>query len=156
MGRSAYLFAAIVGGFTSHLTILFGNLMEHIQLLFAIFTSPFWAVFLLGIVTQRVNARGATAGFLSGVCIGLAHLLVFGLGWIRYGSVMNMTFHGAIYSFTTALVVGLLASRGKSREAPSRIFVIDPSVAFGAGTLPVWCLSVVLLVAAVALNIYWR
>jgi len=156
MGRSAYLLAVIVGGFTSYLTILFGNLMEHIQLLFSIFASPFWAIFLLGIVAQRVNARGAIAGFLSGAGIGVAHLIAFGCGWIRYGSIMNMTFHGAIYSFTTALIVGLLASRGNSEKMQPRILTLDSSIAFGAGTLPIWCLSFVLLTAAIALNVYWR
>jgi len=156
IGRLAYLFAAIVGGFTSYLTILFGNLMEHIQLLFSIFASPFWAIFLLGILSRRVNARGAIAGFTIGASMGLVHVAAFGLGWIRYGSVMNMTLHGAIYSFTTALIVGLLASSGKNNETQRRILVLDRSVAFGAGTLPIWCLSLVLLSVAIALNFYWR
>jgi SSS family solute:Na+ symporter len=156
MGRVAYLFAAIIGGFASYLTMLFGNLMEHIQLLFSIFASPFWAIFLLGILSRRVNARGAIAGFIGGAAMGLAHVAAFGLGWIRYGSVMNMTFHGAIYSFTTALIVGLLASSGKNDQRQRRILVLDPSVAFGAGTLPIWCLSLVLLTGAIALNVYWR
>jgi SSS family solute:Na+ symporter len=156
MGRLAYLFAAIIGGFASYLTILFGNLMEHVQLLFSILASPFWAIFLLGILTWRVNARGAIAGFISGAGTGLAHLAASGFGWIQYGSVMNMTFHGAIYSFTTALIVGLLASSGKNNETQRRIFVVDRSVAFGAGTLPIWCLSLLLLSVAIALNVYWR
>ena len=156
MGRSAYVVAALVGASTSYLTFLFGNLMEHIQLLFSIFTSPFWAIFLLGISAQRVNARGAIFGFTSGALMGLAHLTAFALGLIHYGSVMNMTFHGAIYSFTTALVVGLLASRGQTDERQRRILVLDPKIAFGAGTLPIWCLSAVLLAAAIMLNVYWR
>jgi len=156
MGRLAYVFAVAMGGFTSYLTILFGNLMEHIQLLFSIFASPFWAIFLLGICARRVNARGAITGFICGACIGVVHLGAFALGFVRYGSVMNMIFHGAIYSFLTALVVGLLASRGETRETQRRILVIDPSIAFGPDTLPIWCLSLVLLAIAVALNIYWR
>jgi SSS family solute:Na+ symporter len=156
MGRVAFLFAAIVGGLTSYLTMLFGNLMEHIQLLFSIFASPFWAVFLLGIVSRRVNARGAIAGLISGAGIGLAHLIAFRAGWIRYGSVMNMTFHGAIYSFATAVTVGLLASGGTSKTMQARVLTIDLSVAFGARTLPLWCLSIVLLSVAIALNVYWR
>jgi SSS family solute:Na+ symporter len=155
MGRSAYVFAVLVGVVTSYLTMLFGNLMEHVQLLFSIFVSPFWAIFLLGVSARRVDARGAITGFICGACIGLAHLAAYGLNLIRYGSVMNMTFHGAIYSFTTALIVGLLASRGKTVETERRILVLDPSVAFGAGTLPIWCLSIVLLAIAVLLNVYW-
>ena len=156
MGRWAYVFAVVMGGFTSYLTMLFGNLMEHIQLLFSIFASPFWAIFLLGICARRVNARGAIAGFISGACIGLVHLAAFALGLIRYGSVMNMTFHGAIYSFLTALIVGLLASRGEIRETQRRILVLDASIAFSAEALPIWCLSAALLTIAVVLNVYWR
>jgi len=135
---------------------LFGNLMEHVQLLFSIFASPFWAVFLLGLCARKVNARGAVAGFISGASIGVANLAAFALGFIRYGSVMNMTFHGAIYSFSTALAVGLFASRGRASATQQRILVLDPSVAFGPGTLPIWCLSLVLLGVTVLLNFYWR
>jgi SSS family solute:Na+ symporter len=156
MGRWAYVFAAVVGIVTSYVTILFGNLMEHVQLLFSILASPFWAIFLLGICARRADARGAIAGFISGACIGLLHLAAFGLGMVHYGSVMNMTFHGAIYSFTTALVVGLLASHRGPGSTQRRILTMDLSVAFGAGTLPIWCLSVVLLTVAVLLNDYWR
>jgi SSS family solute:Na+ symporter len=156
MGRSAYVFAALVGVCASYVTVLFGNLMEHVQLLFSIFASPFWAVFLLGLCARKVNARGAIAGFISGACIGLAHLAAFLLGLIHYGSVMNMTFHGAIYSFSTGLLVGLIASRSRASTTQQRILVLDPSVAFGPGTLPIWCLSLVLLVVTVILNVYWR
>jgi len=156
MGRSAYVFAALVGACASYLTVLFGNLMEHVQLLFSIFASPFWAVFLLGLCARKVNARGAVAGFISGASIGVANLAAFALGFIRYGSVMNMTFHGAIYSFSTALAVGLFASRGRASATQQRILVLDPSIAFGPGTLPIWCLSLVLLGVTVLLNFYWR
>ena len=156
MGRSAYVFAALVGACASYLTVLFGNLMEHVQLLFSIFASPFWAVFLLGLCARKVNARGAVAGFISGASIGVANLAAFAVGFIRYGSVMNMTFHGAIYSFSTALAVGLFASRGRASATQQRILVLDPSVAFGPGTLPIWCLSLVLLGVTVLLNFYWR
>jgi len=83
-------------------------------------------------------------------------LAAFALGLIRYGSVMNMTFHGAIYSFLTALIVGLLASRGEIRETQRRILVLDASIAFSAEALPIWCLSAALLTIAVVLNVYWR
>jgi solute:Na+ symporter, SSS family len=49
MGRLAYVFASVMGVFTSYLAFLFGNLMEYVQLLFSIFASPFWAIFLLGV-----------------------------------------------------------------------------------------------------------
>jgi hypothetical protein len=69
---------------------------------------------------------------------------------------MNMTFHGAIYSFSTALLVGLIASRSRTSATQQRILVLDPSVAFGPGTVPIWCLSLVLLGVTVLLNFYWR
>ena len=76
--------------------------------------------------TRRTTERGAIAGFLTGTTVALLHLAATSLGWLHYGSVMNANFHVAIYAFSSAVVVGWLASSPRSGElspsAPRLVF----------------------------------
>ena len=48
-----------------------GSLFIYIQTLYAFFAPPFGAVFLLGILFRRINAKGATAAVFSGFGFGI-------------------------------------------------------------------------------------
>lgn len=48
-----------------------GSLFIYIQTLYAFFAPPFGAVFLLGILFRRINAKGATAAVFSGFAFGI-------------------------------------------------------------------------------------
>ena len=48
-----------------------GSLFVYIQTLYAFFAPPFAAVFLLGILFRRINAKGATAGVVTGFTLGV-------------------------------------------------------------------------------------
>ncbi len=159
VARISAMTAIVVSIATSYINFLFRDLMEHVQMIFSIFGAPFWAIFLLGMSTRRVTAKGAIAGFLTGTATGLLHLVLFARGWIHYGSIMNANFHAAIYSFSVATVVALLASVGSLQDPPA----LTGSLVFdwSAGTKGprvgmIWVLSLVLLVACVALNFLWR
>jgi solute:Na+ symporter, SSS family len=62
--------AIILGGFINRIG---GNLFVYIQSLYAFFAPPFSAVFLLGILWKRINAKGAITavflGFLGGIAL---------------------------------------------------------------------------------------
>ena len=49
-----------------------GSLFVYIQTLYAFFAPPFAAVFLLGLLSKRINAKGATAAVFSGFAFGIA------------------------------------------------------------------------------------
>jgi SSS family solute:Na+ symporter len=143
----------------SYIDFLFRDLMEHVQMIFSIFGAPFWAVFLLGMSTRRTTARGAVAGFLTGTTVGLLHLAAFTHGWIRYGSIMNANFHAAIYSFSTAAAVGLLASFGPRQRQTAVAGNLIFNWRMGTEGVRVgfiWSLALILLVACAALNFLWR
>lgn len=157
MGRCAYLFAAFVGVFASYITFLFGNLMDHVQLIFSVLASPFWAVFLLGVSTRRVSARGAIAGFLTGAAVGLLHLVAASLGPLHYGTTMNMTFHGAIYSFSAALLAGVFFGYSRNAApAPALLVFHNPTPSARNGSRALWALSLALLLVFACMNWYWR
>jgi solute:Na+ symporter, SSS family len=159
IGRMAAIAAIVVSLLTSYIDFLFSTLMEHVQLIFSIFGSPFWAIFLLGMSTRRTTARGAVVGFLSGTVVAFLHLAATSLGFLHYGSVMNANFHVAIYAFSTTYVIGLLVSR--PRPVPS-IQTATGLVFHWRTGLPLrnvvllWILSGILLSVSLLLNWIWR
>lgn len=62
------LVAIILGGFIDRLG---GSLFEYIQSLYAFFAPPFAAVFLLGILSKRINGTGAMAAVVIGFVFGI-------------------------------------------------------------------------------------
>jgi SSS family solute:Na+ symporter len=158
MGRVAAFVAVVVCLCASYIDFLFSNLMEHVQLIFSIFGSPFWAIFLMGMTSRRVTEKGAVVGFLSGTAIALLHLLAFTSGWIRYGSVMNANFHAAIYAFCTAVVIGwgvsLVGPAASNIDGGKDVLRFGSVGMKGGGWL--WFLAGSLLVSCVLLNWYWR
>ena len=159
IGRISASAAIAISLLTSYIDLLFGSLMEHVQLIFSVFSAPFWAIFLLGMCTRRTTERGAIAGFLTGTTVALLHLAATSIGWLRYGSVMNANFHVAIYAFTSAMVVGWLASsrrRGElSPSAPRLVFHWRSAFPEDASQL-LWILSALLLSTCLILNWIWR
>ncbi len=157
VARIAIVTSVSLSCVVSYTTFLFSNLMENVQLLFALFSAPFWAVFLLGMTTTRVKSRAAIIGFLSGITVGLGHLLAQATGWLHYGSVMSSDFHAALFSFTTALIIALLLSCGQHASAgdPAFIDLRHPPFRLERRDLPVIVLSAALLLCCLGLNIFW-
>jgi SSS family solute:Na+ symporter len=159
VGRIAATVAIAVSLLTSYIDFLFSSLMEHVQLIFSVFGSPFWAIFLLGMSTRRTTGRGAIAGFLSGTAVALLHLIATSLGWLRYGSVMNANFHVAIYAFCTTFAVGWLVSAVKpdtpAQSTTGLVFQWRTGLHDGGNRL-LWILSAILLAVCALLNWIWR
>jgi SSS family solute:Na+ symporter len=158
MGRISTAAAVAVSVAASLITFLFNNLMEHVQLIFSVFGSPFWAIFLLGMSSKRVGARGAVWGFLGGSLIGLLHLLAYTRGWILYGSSMSSTFYGAIYAFSGACAIAWLTplDRNNQPHPVGRGVIFRWKTEPTASNAGLWILSGMLLLACVVLNVLWR
>ena len=61
--------AIILGGFINRLSS--GGLFVYIQTLYFFFAPPFSAIFILGILWKRANAKGATAAVVAGFLLGI-------------------------------------------------------------------------------------
>ncbi len=68
--------AMVLAGFINQLG---GSLFLYIQSLYAFFAPPFAAVFLLGILSRRINATGATTAVFLGFALGIG--MKFYIGW---------------------------------------------------------------------------
>lgn len=159
MGRLAAVVAILISALASYLNFFFSDLMEHIQLIFSVFGSPFFALFLFGMGSRRINARGAVIGFISGIAVALLHLAALTSGWLHYGSIMSADFYSAIYAFGTTAIVSWIVS-GTSRSGdpqPLTGLVFEWRSAFQgrrAGLL--WVLSISLLLTCALMNVIWR
>jgi len=158
IGRIAVCAAVIFGAMASYIDFLFGNLMEHVQLIFSIFGAPLWAVFLLGMTTRRYSERGAIVAYLGGAAIALLHLIAFSQKWIAYGSMMSANFHAAIYAFCTAMVLGLVV-KPSSTSQPIRSekeLTFQWKGSWRDSKHALWPLAILLIASCVALNLLWR
>ena len=155
VGRFATVAAILVSMFSSYVNFLFSDLMEHVQMIFSVFGAPFFAIFLLGMTTRRVNERGAIAGFVAGTVLALLHLFAFSRGWLHYGSVMTANFYMATYAFSASALVAWVASVGNSTPRPAHGSRLHMNFSVSSPPL-LWVLSILLLFACVGLNVIWR
>jgi len=124
MGRMATIGGIVLSIGAAYAVTSFNNIMDALQLVFALVNAPLFATFLLGMFSKRTTGHGAFTGLLAGT---LGALLHHGLtlplgdaagihgGWItvlhQYPSDMAQNFWTAIFAFTINLVVTVLVSR---------------------------------------------
>jgi SSS family solute:Na+ symporter len=123
MGRIATVAGIGLSIAAAYLVDRFNNIMDLLQLLFAIVNAPLFATFLLGMFWKRASGQGAFLGLLAGTAAAAVH---YGLtlpagsatgvqgGWIavlhHYPSQMAQNFWTAIYSFGVCFVVTIAVS----------------------------------------------
>jgi SSS family solute:Na+ symporter len=160
VGRASIVGATLLSVATSYVAFRFRDLMEYVQLIFSLFSAPFFAIFLIGLFTRRATARGAMVGLVSGVAVGFAHLGLVLSGRVVYGSMMNANFYAAMLAFLTALVVGVVFSRTAERRCDAQLEKLVSRLGTKSEiTAPSklwWMLATALLLTCAWLNYVWR
>ena len=124
MGRMATIGGIVLSIGAAYAVTSFNNIMDALQLVFALVNAPLFATFLLGMFSKRTTGHGAFTGLVAGTAGALVHHgLTLPLGdaagihggWIailhRYPSDMAQNFWTAIFAFTINLVVTVAVSR---------------------------------------------
>jgi SSS family solute:Na+ symporter len=158
-GRAALVTAALLSVGASFLSFRFGNLMEQVQLIFATFGAPLWAIFLLGFFTTRVGESAALLGFCAGLVTAVLHFIASATGHIVYGSKMTMNFYCAIYSFSAAILVAALAAwlrPNRQRLSASTHSITWKDIRSVSHTPAIWIMAALLLASCALLNYLWR
>lgn len=109
-GRLFTLLAVLLSIGTAYLALLYGNIMDYLQFLFALFNAPLLATFLLGMFTIWATPQAGFWGLLVGTLSSVAHGIAYRMRWISYGSDMSANFYGAIVAFTCCVFVTLFVS----------------------------------------------
>ena len=112
--------AIVLGGFIGRIG---GNLFVYIQTLYAFFAPPFSAVFLLGILWKRINAKGAITAVFFGFLFGIAMKV-----YVQFDAAIQETLpvapsasrSGSNRTPTRRRSIGLFAPSSASRSACSR------------------------------------
>lgn len=130
MGRLATVFAVAVGIGTAFIVLKFNNLMDYLQLLFAIFNAPLFGTFLLGMFWKRTTPTAGFSGLLAGILGAFSHWLLYHYGVIHYPSDMAANFYQAIYAFSTCFLVTLLVTQftepKKDEDLVGLVYALTP------------------------------
>jgi SSS family solute:Na+ symporter len=124
MGRMSTVGGVVLSIAAAYAVTSFNNIMDALQLVFAIVNAPLFGTFLLGMFSKRTTGHGAFTGLLAGTTGALIHhgltlpmgdaVGIHG-GWIhvihRYSSDMAQNFWTAIFAFTINVVVTVVVSR---------------------------------------------
>jgi len=112
MGRVTNVAAVLLSIGGARLALSYHSLMEYMQLLFAAFNGPLFALVALAAIAPGWIAGGGLAGFTLGLLSAVVHQVLVHSGVLHYGSPMSANFYAAILSFSVAIVTTLVAARG--------------------------------------------
>jgi SSS family solute:Na+ symporter len=138
MGRMATVGGILLSIGAAYAVTSFNNIMDALQLVFAIVNAPLFATFLLGMFWKRTTGHGAFTGLVSGTVGALVHHgLTLPLGdaagihggWIavvhRYPSDMAQNFWTAIWAFTINFAVTIAVSMAtRARPEPELVGLV--------------------------------
>jgi len=172
MGRASTVGGILLSIAAAYAVSSFNNIMDALQLVFALVNAPLFATFLLGMFSKRTTGHGAFTGLLAGMTGALLHhgfTLPLGEaaglhgGWIhilhRYPSDMAQNFWTAIFAFGINWVVTVAVSRlSAPRAEPELVGLVYSLTPRPVEVDKQWyqhptTWAVVVLVLAVILNI---
>ncbi len=111
MSRVTTAAAVLASAGTAFIALDYRSLMEYMQMIFAVFNAPIFAVVALAAVAPHRAANGGSGGFILGLGCAAAHQMAVHAGLLHYGSRMSANFYAAIAAFVVALTCTLLFHR---------------------------------------------
>jgi SSS family solute:Na+ symporter len=175
MGRMATVGGVMLSIGAAYAVTSFNNIMDALQLVFAVINAPLFATFLLGMFWKRTTGHAAFSGLTIGT---LAAVLHHGLtlpmgdavgihgGWIhvvyQYPSDMAQNFWTAIFAFFINFVVTVVVSLAtKPRPEPELVGLVYSLTPKPVETHLEWyqkpsTLAIAVLVIAAVLNVIFR
>jgi solute:Na+ symporter, SSS family len=159
MGRNFTAVAAGLGVATAYFVLLYNNLMDYLQLVFAMFNAPLFAVFLLGMFTTWATPAAGFWGLVLGVIAASAHSIAIRSGVIVYGSQLLGDFYGAIYGCAVAATVTCIVSfvaAEKPTESLRQVTFWSGSGERRRISPATWALAIFVLVVLAVFNFIFR
>jgi len=148
---------------SAYILLAFDNLMDYMQLIGAMFISPFFVIFLLGMVWKGATPAGGFFGMVAGVLGCVSQYVLYRLGVVAYrtpmAATLNLAIWGGVAGLVTACVVSLFTKPRSEHELAGLVFnhasdtAPRPQVAWFR--TPAF-LAVLVTIAYVTLNIVFR
>lgn len=154
VGRMTAAGAILLSVGAAYFSAHYQSLMDYVQMIFATFNAPLFAIVALAALLPKRAAKGGFGGFVIGLAGTMLHQVIVHAGLLHYGSQMSANFYAAITGFVLAaagtLIIGHLRRHDRSSdiELPARIPI---RVSIGTAMF-----ALVIAGACVALNaIFW-
>jgi SSS family solute:Na+ symporter len=110
VGRWTTAIGVIIGVGTAFIASQAGNIMTYLQTLFSFFNAPLFAVFMLGLIWKRMTTSAALWSYLAGIVAPTVVWIAYLINNDLFQTATAETMYGAIISFVTVIVVGVLIS----------------------------------------------
>ena len=157
VGRLSMLAGVLLSIATAFIALRFRNLMDYIQFLFSLFNAPLLAIFLLGMFTKWATPWGGFWGLLIGISVGVGHNMAARAHLLSYGSQMSANFYGAICAwFVTMAAISLISAFTKKKDQLQLDGLVCDIRSAGGTTRSVLVLALLLALACLALNLWFR
>jgi SSS family solute:Na+ symporter len=175
MGRMATVGGVLLSIGAAYAVTSFNNIMDALQLVFAVINAPLFATFLLGMFWKRTTGHAAFSGLTIGTLAAVVHHgLTLPLGdaagihggWIhvvyQYPSEMAQNFWTAIFAFVINFIVTVVVSLAtKPRPEPELVGLVYSLTPKPLETHLEWyqkpsTLAIAVLAVAVVLNVIFR
>ena len=146
--------AMVLAGFIEKLG---GSLFIYIQSLYAFFAPPFSAVFLLGILFRRINAKGATVAVVLGFVLGIAMKLY--IQWAPWhpawlAPFLNQAIINWLFCVIVCTVVSLATPPPRPEQVSSTLMINWRALRLGGDLGTHWYNHVVLWWLIFAISVF--
>ena len=164
VGKIATITGTALACASSFIVLYFNNLMDYMALISILFISPFFIVFLLGMLWKRPSATAGFYGMLGGLGAAASQYVLYRAGLLHYASPMAANLWSAVWGLGGGLAVIVpLAFLTRAPEAAAlKGLVFDPNAdrtegnaKLGWWRTPAFFATAVLVVFAI-LNILFR
>lgn len=164
VGKIATIAGALLACASSFIVLRFNNLMDYMALVAGLFISPFFSVFLLGMVWKRPSATAGFYGMLSGIVGTITDYVLYRIGFLHLTSPMAATLWAAVCGLCSGSIVVIVLSFATTPPDATRLSGLVFSRESSGGPVEVYLpwyrrpvfYAVVVLAMFVALNIYFR
>jgi SSS family solute:Na+ symporter len=156
MGRLSNVMAIVLSIGAAYSALSFQSLMEYIQMILSTFNAPIFALVAGAAIVPRRAAPAGLWGLLVGLASAGMHQLAVCAGFLHYGSRMSANFYAAILSFTVTAVVTLAAGGRQAGQTSTELLHPRPSRVHFTYSGPTVAWAVIVLVACIVVNVWFR
>jgi solute:Na+ symporter, SSS family len=163
VARLATVVGTVLSIGSAYILLAFDNLMDYMQLIGAMFISPFFVIFFLGMFWKRITPTGGFFGMVAGVLGCASEYALYRWGVIGYRTPMAATLHlaiwGGVAGLLTACVVSLFTTPKPESELEGLVYKAGQDAVLNSGER--WFRTPAFLAAIVgacyiALNVIFR
>jgi SSS family solute:Na+ symporter len=121
VGKIATLVGTFLACLSSFIVLYFNNLMDYMALISILFISPFFMIFLLGMLWKKPSATAGFYGMLGGLAAAASEYVLYRLGLLHFASPMAANIWAAVWGLAGGLMVMIPLTFMTQSPAPASL-----------------------------------